>query len=269
MVLSSKITTSEKPLIILWSTPRSTSTAFEKAMMQHPYIVAIHEPFTDCYYFGNERCSTRYGNCSDKTAFDRYSAYAEIDRPGGHKVRFVKDLAFQAQPYVSDEFLRSATHLFLINDPDVVYASLVDLKPDFTEDEFGYTALYALYEQVCRTTGHRPRLYTTEMFRNNPEAVLRQVCNLSWLDFVPTMLHWNPGPIRHWQPHETQSQSKWHSTMEQSDRIIPYQKPATPTQAPPDRFRMIETAWGIFTRLTEPESEKLHRQDIQAMGSRA
>ncbi len=179
----------------------------------------------------------------------------------------MKDLAFQAQPYVSDEFLRSGTHLFLINDPDVVYTSLINLKPDFTEDEFGYTALYALYEQVCQITGHRPKLYTTEDFRNNPETVLRQACSLARLDFMPTMLHWNPGPIRQWQPHEIQSQSKWHRAMELSDGIMPYRKPATPVRAPPNRIPMIAAAWGIFTTLTEPESKELHRQDMLAIGS--
>ncbi|WP_423906927.1 hypothetical protein [Candidatus Spongiihabitans sp.] len=157
---------------------------------------------------------------------------------------------------MSDEFLKSATNLFLINNPDAVYNSLSNIKPDFTEDEFGYTELYTLYERTCQIIGHRPALYTTEEFRNDPATILRQVCSFANMDFIPTMLHWSPGPIRKWEPHEVLSQSKWHRTTEQSNGILPYQKPVPLAINSSNKTPMIEAAWRIFTTLTKTVTQE-------------
>ena len=46
--------------VILWTVPRSVSTAFERAFMQRPGTRTCHEPYGGPYYFGPERSSPRY-----------------------------------------------------------------------------------------------------------------------------------------------------------------------------------------------------------------
>ena len=235
--------------VILWSTPRSASTAFEKAVMQHPRVEAVHEPFTDCYYFGPNRRNTRYGDCPERARLDRRAVCAEIGRPRKGRVCFIKELAFQALPYVTDSFLGQARHLFLLNEPDAVYASLVRLKADFTEEEFGFTTLFALYQRVRRLTGANSLLFTSRSFRNDPEAALRRVCAAAGLSFTAAMLRWTPGPIRPWKPHEAGSQARYHRTTERSAGIIPYREPDTLVIADPAKRSVVATARCIFATL--------------------
>jgi len=132
---------------------------------------------------------------------------------------FVKELAFQGEPYVSDALIAQATHLFILREPTTVYASLIKLKPDFTEDEFGFTALMSAFRRV--------QLYQTSIsvfdgsvFRDNTKAALRHACNAIGIGFNTKMLRWENGYIRRWLPHERDSQSKWHTTLEASRGII-------------------------------------------------
>lgn len=238
-------------LTILWSTPRSASTAFEKAVMQHPRVSPIHEPFTDCYYFGTHRRSIRYGDIVQPERDTRTNAYAEIERPHAGKVRFVKELAFQALPYLDDSLLRKARHLFLIGEPDSVYASLVKLKPDFTEDEFGFTALLELYYRISHLQGSYPSIFTSRRFRNHPEVVLRRFCRVCELSFTPAMLHWQPGSVRAWAPHESQSQSKYHKTTDRSKTVLPWGNGSQSLVEVGPRARpFVDKAWRIFAELS-------------------
>ena len=47
-------------IIALWSTPRSTSTAFEWMMRQRGDLYCMHEPFGEAWYQGEEPLCPRY-----------------------------------------------------------------------------------------------------------------------------------------------------------------------------------------------------------------
>ena len=46
-------------MLVLWATPRSTSTAFEWMMRQRGDFTCFHEPFNEAYYYGSDRRSRR------------------------------------------------------------------------------------------------------------------------------------------------------------------------------------------------------------------
>lgn len=242
-----------QPLLILWSTPRSASTALEKAVMQHPNIKTLHEPFTDCYYFSTERRSARYGDSVERAKIDRSTVYATINAYREKNPLFIKELAFQALPYVTDPFLEEAQHLFLINNPDATYVSLIKLKPDFTDDEFGFTSLFSLYKRICRIKGKTLIIFTTREFRSNPKKILRQVCTVANISFSDAMLCWQPGAVRPWSPQEQDSQAKWHDKIERSTGIIPYQEPERRVDIAKIAQPTVATAWKIFEELTQPK----------------
>ncbi|MEH1017000.1 hypothetical protein V6U90_28370 [Micromonospora sp. CPCC 206060] len=219
--------------IAVWAAPRSVSTAFEKTFANRSDTTVVHEPFTDCYYFGRARRSDRYGEQPHKADRDGRWAVAQIDGNDGPVV-FVKDLAFQAEPYLSDDYLAGITNTFILRHPATVLASLSPLKPDFTEEEFGFLALGRLWRRV-HALGQSPVVVEGDTFRSRPAAVLGEYCDRVGLAFDPRMLHWNDGRIRPWSPDEQESQAKWHATLESSTSIIP---PATRPPVPvPARLR--------------------------------
>lgn len=204
-----------KHVVWLWAVPRSMSTVIAKAFTQAPNTTVVHEPFTDAYYFGARRRSGRYGRASDVAALIEPDDYCALERfPDG--TTFVKELAFQALPFVSDETLRSCTHSFLIRHPYKVLGSLLPLKPDFSEEEFGFTSLEHLLLLADRASRKPLAILDGERLRHNPEQVMRRYCELVDIPFDAGMLSWTPGPVRPWKDHEQESQKKWHRTLEGS-----------------------------------------------------
>jgi Sulfotransferase domain len=211
---------SDCQLIALWAVPRSVSTAFEKTFSCRSGTKIVHEPFTDCYYFGSERRSWRYGDRADRSSYSASDAITSIFAEST-PVIFIKDLCFQAEPYVPRVLLEAAVNTFIIRSPDAVFTSLAPLKPDFTEDEFGFVPLARMWHRVIDELGQTPIVVDGDVFRAHPQEVLRQYCERVGVSFEEDMLHWQDGRIRDWSEEEYNSQAKWHHTLEHSTGILP------------------------------------------------
>lgn len=232
------------PPVLLWAVPRSVSTAFEKTFSRRDDFEVLHEPFTDCYYFSQDRRSRRYGDQPDRSAYTAMSAYESIFRPTAKRV-FVKELCFQAEPYLDQMFIARVTSTFIIRSPEVVLNSLMPLKPDFTEDEFGYTAMERVWNRVTSVCTSPPVVIEGDEFRNSPRATLEAYCQLIGAPFTTQMLYWQDGAIRRWEAHERESQAKWHHTLESSHRILP-SVPARRTEVPAHLRGAFRTAERIY-----------------------
>lgn len=210
---------SERKTIVLWGTPRSVSTAFEKTFVERQDIAVVHEPFAECYYYSRWRKSCRYG---DNTALRDYGANAAIERvfATSSSATFVKDMAFQAVHYVPDEFLKKVINTFIIRDPVRVAKSLYSLKPDFTEEEFGFLSLKTLFYRVLDQTGQPTIVVDGDRFRNDPKSILRSYCSAVGVEFLSQMLKWQNGKIREWSSEEHEAHAKWHKTLEASREIL-------------------------------------------------
>jgi hypothetical protein len=236
-------------LIALWAVPRSTSTAFEKTFSCRLDTKIIHEPFTDCYYFGSERRSRRYGDRPDRIRYNTSSALATIFAEPA-SVTFVKDLCFQAEPYAPRCFLESAINTFMVRDPDAVLASLFPLKPDYTEEEFGFVPLARMWHRVTTELRRESIVVDGDVFRAHPEKILRRYCERIGVRFDRCMLHWQNGAIRKWSDGERDSQAKWHYTLEHSTGIMPPRKPR-PQVAAHIRPDIYGRAKDIYMMLSE------------------
>jgi hypothetical protein len=214
-------------IIALWAVPRSVSTPFERMFAERGDTTVVHEPFTECFYFSDARASARYGDAPEFAGYDGPRAVEEIRRAAGRLV-FVKDLAFQAAPYVPRRFLGSITNTFIVRHPLVVLASLRELKPDFTEAELGFLPLLELWTAASDLGGGPPVVVEGDAFRAEPARVARAYCERVGIEFDPTMLTWADGRIRPWLPHERESQAKWHATLERSRGILPPAAAASP-----------------------------------------
>jgi len=207
-------------IIGLWSTPRSVSTAFEKTFSQRDDTVIVHEPFTDCYYFGPERRSNRYGDQEGVREYTGRQAIEEIEQYKAPLI-FFKELAFQAVHYIDPIFLSKVSNTFIVRDPREVLASLYILKPDFSEEEFGFKPLLQIYQMVTQQCEQEPFVVEANKFRWEPKATLMQYCQKLGIDFDDRMLSWQDGSIRAWKPHEQESQMKWHKRLAASTHILP------------------------------------------------
>ncbi|WP_051468298.1 hypothetical protein [Actinomadura oligospora] len=206
--------------VALWAVPRSVSTALEKSLSQHPDVGPVHEPFTDCYYFSERRRSGRYGDQPHKLSYGMTDVDAQLQAVTV-PVPLIKDLCFQAEPYVTDDRLAAWSNVFVVRHPARVWLSLSRLKPDFTEDEFGFTALDRMWGRVVGDLGLPGRIVEGDRFRRHTRAVLHDLCHWLGLGFDGRMTSWADGRIRPWSPDECESQRKWHRVLEGSRGVLP------------------------------------------------
>ncbi len=209
----------ELDLMFLWATPRSVSTAFERCIASSKLVNIIHEPFTETYYFGPERRSSRYGDIADAAQAETFTASrvnGALCEAGRRQRSFVKELAYLGEPYIDDDLLSRARHVFITRHPAKAAASLRNLKPDFTEDEFGYAPLKRIFERCSRY--HKDlRVIDGDAFRASPKVVLRTVCGWMNIPFEDGMVTWENGAMRQWRKYER----RWHRTLENSKGILP------------------------------------------------
>ncbi|HYF46462.1 MAG TPA: hypothetical protein VD926_09660 [Acidimicrobiales bacterium] len=183
-------------ILALWATPRTLSTAFERMVIERGDHLVLDEPFARAYYFGPDRRSDRYPLSMPE------STYANV-RDGvlrtaeDHPRVFVKCMAYQAGPGLTDEDLERFTHTFLVRDPDAALASLARAWPDFTDDEAGYRAQHELFRRVL-AQGGAPVVVDSDELRADPEGITAAWCAAVGLEPRPDALQWEPGLRPEW-----------------------------------------------------------------------
>lgn len=239
-------------MIFLWSTPRSVSTALERVMKNSPELDIAHEPFTDVYYFSKERRSNRYGNAKSLRGNSISSTRVKelLLLRSRRKKLFIKELAFQGEPFVDNGLLQESQHILLIRKPQRVYQSLIKLKPDFSEDEFGFCSLDRVYKRLL-SLGKNVEVIDGDDFTASPESVVRNLCHLINVEYKPSMLCWESGQIRKWNSHESESQAKWHKTLERSKTIVKTQPCNKVVEVAEQHQECFHLALDIYYKLTQ------------------
>ena len=271
-------------IIALWSAPRSLSTSFAKSFSQRDDAVVLHEPFSDCYYFSALRKSAQFGDHAP--AHDENGATVEarisasciassISQPAWsvaslspstcaspsapactHGVKpliFFKELAYQAEPYVTEAFLKKVRHTFLIRHPFRIAHSLKARNHAFNDDDLGVEPLQRLFDRVRKLQDAPPVVVDADQLGTASERTLTRYCDALQLHFDPRMLQWRQGQIRAWHPHEQASQSVWHDTTAASTCFAP--APPLPSLAQLDlsaaQWQCVSKAEEIYQSLSQ------------------
>lgn len=239
-----------KKLIALWGPARSLSTTMVKAFEQRGDCAVEHEPFNDCYYFSTGRVTGMYGDQPALLGYDGAQAEKRI-LSHAQDVIFFKDMAYLALPYVSEGFLRSSVNTFIIRDPRLTLRSRKKLRTGIGEFEFGFTALWTLWNRVVKDFGQAPILIDGERLRARPGEVLAAYCAAVGLDYKPDMARWRAEPLRPWQGHDAEAQSRWHRGLEQSTGFITTVEDVEQAEFDftPDEWRMVNHAMVIYRDL--------------------
>lgn len=191
--------------IILWSVPRSASTAFERYFIERGDMFVFHEPYSEAYYFSAERRSERYSNAQPKT----HQTYCNITKRILAQCRkeavFIKDMAYHVAGYWSPDFLNDFDNTFIVREPIAALSSQFRIQPDFNLEESGYPLLRELFFAVADLLGEPPVLIETDDFTNYPKAVIKEYCNLLNIQFIESALIWTKRRIPEWD-----TWSNWH-----------------------------------------------------------
>ncbi len=234
--------------IVLWSVPRSGSTAFERMMIERGDHVVLSEPFSSAYYDGPEQRSTRFPVTEPDATVPKIArdlVLAATDAP-----LFVKDMAYHALAGATPELLAPFTSAFLIRDPARSIPSFSARWPDFTDEELGFAAL-ASFVAMVEALGRPVVVIDNDDLRADPAGIVAAWCEAVGIPFDADALGWEPGEQTGWD-----RWADWHETTARSTGFLPPE--AGPAPAPDDP-RVAEAI-----ARAAPTYEALHARRLRA-----
>lgn len=196
------MTGTPRPPLVVWSPPRCRSTAFLRMMHERGDFQVVHEPFSHLMDFGSAEFAGGVYS-TERALMDALLALAE------RTPVFVKDTTDFSYPGLlrADDFLRSATHAFIIRHPRETIGSHYRLNPALTRDEIGFARAREIYDAVVRA-GQHPVVLDADDLVNHPEAMVRGYCEAVGIEFRPEALSWRPEVLPAWQ-----RTLRWHTAV--------------------------------------------------------
>ena len=181
--------------IAMWSGPRNISTAMMRAWGNRTDTVVVDEPFY-AYYLkstGKEHQSANEVISAGETDLRKVIAQLTGPIPNGKRIFFQKHMTHHLLPEVDRRWLDAVTNCFLIRDSREVIASYVKKREDPTVEDLGFVQQIELFDFVRTRTRSIPPVLDAKDVLENPERMLRLLCNAAGVEFTESMLSWPPG----------------------------------------------------------------------------
>jgi Sulfotransferase domain len=181
--------------IAMWSGPRNISTAMMRAWSNRPDSIAVDEPFY-AYYLratGKKHPGANEVIAGGEINWRKVVAHLTGPIPNGKRIFFQKQMTHHLLPEVDREWLGTVRNCFLIRDPREVIASYVKKREDPTLEDLGLVQQAEIFKFVCARTGSIPPVIDAKDVLENPERMLRLLCDAVGVEFSESMLSWPPG----------------------------------------------------------------------------
>jgi hypothetical protein len=183
-------------MLMLWSAPRSRSTAFYRMMIERGDFTGVFEPFSHIAAFGNAEISGR-------PLATVPEVIAELRSFATTRQVFVKETTDKRYPeaLADRRFLaEDAQHTFLIRHPRETISSYLAIESNPRMHAIGFEAQYEMYTEVSRLTGGDPLVVDAGDLMNRPADTVKAYCAHVGIDFRPDALSWQPSDRPEWQP---------------------------------------------------------------------
>jgi hypothetical protein len=232
--------------ICVWSGPRTISTALMYSFAQRRDTRVVDEPLyahylrvtpAHAYHPGSREVMASMEIDGEKVVRD--VILGEYDT----RVVFFKQMTHHLVD-VDTGFLDHTVNVLLTRDPhDMLrsYAAVVDTP---SVSDTGYPQNAALWRSLSER-GREPVVVDSTTALEDPESVLRQLCEHIGIDFDASMLSWEAGPRPEdgvWAPH-------WYESVHRSTGFGP---PRRHTDPFPDRLRpLLEECLPHYRTLAE------------------
>jgi len=181
--------------IAMWSGPRNISTAMMRAFENRPDTDVWDEPMYGHYL--QQTQITHPGAAEviadQGTDWQAIAQQCQGNSPGNKPVFYQKHMTMHLLPGMSRDWLHTLHNCFLIRHPEQVVASYGAVRPDLTLEDIGFVQQAELFDYVHAGQNHAPVVIDSEAFLENPEGMLRALCQRLNIEFTPKMLSWPAG----------------------------------------------------------------------------
>jgi hypothetical protein len=196
----------DKPIrIAMWSGPRNISTAMMRSWGNRADTAVIDEPF---YAFYLKRTGMKHPGADQVIASGETNWRKIVERltgpvPNGKRILYQKQMTHHLLPQVDRQWLGAVTNCFLIRDPREVILSYIKKNPKPTLEDLGFMQQTEIFDFVVWTSrrdvpGRRsapslPIVIDAKDALENPERMLRLLCDAIGVEFDNAMLSWPSG----------------------------------------------------------------------------
>ena len=230
--------------INLWSGPRNVSTAVMYAFRERSDTSVVDEPLYAHYLC---RTGVEHPAVQDVIRSQDTDGEAVVSElllgPSPTPVRFFKHMAHHLVE-LDTSFLGRMHNLMLTRDPVEMLPSLINQVPDPTLEGTSLPMQVRMLESILDAGGD-PIVIESKRLLQDPEQVLRAVCDRLGLAWESGMLSWDPGPKPEdgvWAPH-------WYHRVHTTTGFDPYREKTEPF---PARLQPLLTeCQPLYARLVE------------------
>ena len=153
-----------------------------------------------------------------ETDWEKAVEWLTRSEPDGVEVFYQKHMAHHLLPGMGREWIDSLENCFLLRHPAEMLTSLIKILPEPGLADTGLPQQLELFSKVQEQTGRRPPVLDSRDVLENPERLLRLLCEEIGIDFSSAMLSWEPGKRDTdgiWAPH-------WYGEVEKTTSFRPY-----------------------------------------------
>lgn len=183
--------------IAMWSGPRNLSTAMMYAFGNRADFAVVDEPFYAAYL---SQTGLQHP-MRDAILATQPKDALEVEKallgpvPKGKQHFYQKHMTQHMLPDVPRDWMCDVRHVFLLRHPARVVASFSAKYEGVTLDDIGFAQQAELFDHVT-ALGLSPLVIDSHDIRQDPEAMLRRLCDALELAWDPDMLRWPSGGHR-------------------------------------------------------------------------
>jgi len=220
----------------MWSGPRNISTAMMRAWGNRADTFVVDEPLYAYYLQATGKNHPGAAEVIAAGETDWHKVVSHLTKeplPSGKRIFFQKHMTHQVLLEMDHEWIVDLENCFLIRDPREVILSYIKKNPEPALEDLGFVQQAEIFNFVCARTDSVPPVVDARDVLENPERILRLLCEAIGVEFDRAMLSWPAGLCASdgiWAKH-------WYPEVATSTSFRPYK----PTKgAVPDRLGAIE-----------------------------
>lgn len=155
----------------------------------------VDEPFYACYLnvTGKRHPGADEVIAAGETDWRKVVAQLAGPISNGKQIFFQKHMTHHLLPEVDREWVGTMTNCFLIRDPREVIASYIKKRDNPALEDLGFTQQAEIFDFVRNRTKSVPPVVDAKDLLEDPERILRLLCDAVGVQFSRSMLSWPPG----------------------------------------------------------------------------
>lgn len=194
--------------IAMWSGPRNLSTAMMYAFGNRADCAVWDEPFYAPYLAatGLDHPMREEILAAHETDPVKVAAGCRGPVPDQKPHFYMKHMPHHMLPDFPTDWAQDCVNVHLIRHPARVIASYAAKHDEMTMDDIGFAAQTALYDRIGGL------VIDSADIRENPDVMLRRLCDAIGITFDPAMLTWTAGQ----RPHDGVWARHWYDAVHRS-----------------------------------------------------